>query len=95
MATKTNELAALSRGEGCLGRSQDDEFVFILCARDPDAPAAVKEWASRYKARHRYNGTFDERRQVKYREAIDCANQMEEWRMNQTHPDQVPRERAK
>lgn len=39
---KADEVAALARGEGCLGRSQDDEPVFILCA------AALRETTMRH-----------------------------------------------
>lgn len=45
MATKKDELAAAAVGLGPLGRSQDDEPIFVLCARDRAAAAAVLMWA--------------------------------------------------
>ena len=39
---KAKELEAASHGEGCLGKSQDDEPVFVLVARDLTAPRAVE-----------------------------------------------------
>lgn len=32
-------------GPSCLTRSQDTEPVFVLCGRDPAAPAAIRAWA--------------------------------------------------
>lgn len=43
--TKSECLEKAERGEGCLGRSQDDEPVFVLVARDITAPNAVRNWA--------------------------------------------------
>lgn len=45
MATKAECLADAASGQGCLGRSKDDEPVFVLVARDSTAPHAVREWA--------------------------------------------------
>ena len=42
--TKQKELEANAKGEGCLGRSQDDEPLFILCARDVLAVSTVDFW---------------------------------------------------
>lgn len=42
--TKAKELEAAARGEGCLGRSQDDEPLFVLCARDRLAVDVVDYW---------------------------------------------------
>jgi hypothetical protein len=42
--TKAEVLAAAARGEGPLGRSGDDEPVFVLVARDVFAVAAVDDW---------------------------------------------------
>ena len=42
--TKAEVLAAAARGEGPLGRSADEEPVFVLVARDVFAVAAVEDW---------------------------------------------------
>ncbi len=49
--TKALELESLAKGEGCLGKSADDEPVFILVARDMYAAEAVRHWADRVSAR--------------------------------------------
>lgn len=70
--TKTEELAALARGEGCLGRSQDDEPVFILCARDPVASIVIRTWATL----SGWRGV----REAKREEALALADRMDAWR---------------
>lgn len=69
---KRDTLAAAAVGDGCLGRSRDDEPVFVLCARDPLAPALVREWAFCYE---RLNGASP-----KVDEALQLADQMRVWR---------------
>jgi len=60
-------------GLGCLGKSDDDEPVFTLVARDQCAAEAVRDWAERaYKA-----GAP----QKKVEEALLIANAMETWRL--------------
>lgn len=46
--TKRETLEAAAMGAGCLGRSADDEPVFVLCARDPLAANLVRAWAFKY-----------------------------------------------
>ena len=67
MGTKNNP------GEyDCYANAEPDEPMFILLARDPDAPALVRQWA---KAR------WDRgERQEKIAEADACAKAMEDWR---------------
>jgi hypothetical protein len=55
----------------CLNRSQDDEPVFLLCARDEIAPSAVRDWAERAEMR----GVNS----PKVTGAIQDAIQMEQW----------------
>jgi len=62
----------LKNPKSCINQSQDDEMVFVLCARDPSAPAAVREWAKQYQQR---GG-----RPEKVAEALQAATRMEEWR---------------
>lgn len=73
--TKEKELAAAARGEGCLGRSQDDEPLFILCARDVLAVDVVDDWIKR--AEHA--GVPD----AKLNDARRLKMAMREWR--ETH----------
>ncbi len=47
MATKSEELQRLARGEGCLGKAADDEPIFILRGQDLLAPSPVILWAAR------------------------------------------------
>lgn len=44
--TASEVLRAADRGDGCLGRSQSDEPVFVLCARDRLAAGTVRIWAA-------------------------------------------------
>ena len=46
MSTKSETLDDAWKGEGCLGRSADDEPVFVVCARDVQGGAMVRLWAS-------------------------------------------------
>ena len=73
--TKAEILAAAARGEGCLGRSQDDEPVFIICARDRVSSKTVHYWAIEAES----IGAPP----VKVERAIEDAQQMERWR--ETH----------
>ena len=77
--TKAQELEAAARGEGCLGRSQDDEPVFVLCARDPVAASVVREWAQHYYRVKSVRGALTLEQQKKYAEAIALADRMDEW----------------
>lgn len=45
--TKQETIDAAAMGEGCLGRSQADEPVFVLVARDQIAASVVRDWAER------------------------------------------------
>lgn len=59
-------------GEGCLGRSADAEPVFVLCARDVAAAAAVRDWVERARAL--------ETPTTKLFEALAIADAMDVWR---------------
>ena len=69
--TKAEEVAAVARGEGCLGRSQDDEPVFVLVARDRYAAQAVRGWAALVHA-HGASPKADD--------ALALAARMDAWR---------------
>ena len=76
---KRDEVAALERGEGCLGKSADDEPVFILCARDTLAPDTVRTWADAAEAAMC--------NPEKVASARALADQMEAWQGNRKLPD--------
>lgn len=69
--TKKETLDAAVIGGGCLGRSQDDEPVFVLCARDKTAPQSVRLWALHLQTHY---GESE-----KVRSALALADQMEAW----------------
>lgn len=58
--------------KSCLNQSQDDEMLFVLCARDPMAPDLVERWASQAE-RHGTAG-------AKIAEARACAEAMRAWK---------------
>lgn len=57
----------------CYRAAEPDEPMFVLLARDPDAPDLVREWARRRMMRR---GLEDS----KALEALGVANAMEAWR---------------
>lgn len=74
MGTKNNP------GEfDCYANAEDDEPMFVLLARDPNAPWLVREWAAQLMDGHR-SLYESERDRTKIREANDCDNAMEAWR---------------
>lgn len=73
---KKEELEAAARGEGCIGKSQDDEPIFTLVARDRFAPAVVRRWADLVEAATHPNST-GRRKAV---EARLFAVEMDAWR---------------
>lgn len=70
--TKAEELAAVAKGEGCLGRSQDDEPVFVLVARDKFAASTVRKWAETVAHFRGHSAKTDE--------AYALADRMDVWR---------------
>jgi hypothetical protein len=79
MGTKNNP------GEfDCYANAEPDEPMFILLARDLEAPHLVRQWATArgmallQKHGGRADLGKDEARQIK--EAFDCADAMAEWR---------------
>jgi hypothetical protein len=79
--TKREELDAAAKGEGCLGRSQDDEPVFVLVARDILAAKLVRLWADQYnELLLLQRGALTMPQAKKYREALDLAARMDAWR---------------
>lgn len=82
----------------CYDAAEDDEPMFVLLARDEDAPALIYEWA-----RKRFRRLAEEHRGVRYpereqhaenervikvlrkiAEALQCAQNMRDWRERPT-----------
>jgi hypothetical protein len=81
MATKREELEMAARGEGCLGKADDDEPVFIIRAQNRFAPEIVFSWA-----RWVWIAGAD-RESPEIKEAEALFRQMEAWQI--THSDRV------
>lgn len=64
----------------CYAKADPDEPIFVLRAKDPLAPALVRLWAH---VRMVYDSAKGEHDASKYREANDCALDMEHWREKQ------------
>lgn len=79
--TRDETITAFMRGEGCLGRSQNDEPVFVLVARDRHASSVVRRWAE-------MTAHFDGA-SAKTDEALKIADQMDEWRKGREIPAPV------
>jgi hypothetical protein len=62
--------------ESCLNRARDDERIFVLLARDPAAPVAIRAWVAE---RIRIGKNVLDDAQVV--EALDCALRMERERV--------------
>jgi hypothetical protein len=74
MGTKLQELR-----NGCFANAMDDEPMFVLLARDPNAPAQVREWADQRE--HDINaGRRPTTDRAQVAEARQCADNMERWR---------------
>lgn len=82
--TKRETIAAAIRGEGCLGRSRDDEPVFTLVGRDAVAAHAIRYWAQMVDA-----GTMpDSPSRQKAMEARSQAAEFDRWRIE--HGGKMP-----
>lgn len=81
---KKETLEAAARGEGCLGRSQDDEPVFVIVARDVTAAETVRAWAGAYVNAAITGGVTTLADGcpfvAKARDAIGIAAEMDAWR---------------
>lgn len=71
MALKKDELA---NPASCINKAADDEPVFVLRAKDPEAVETVRTWASNARTR----GTHEPE---KIDEAFQLADQMAAWRL--------------
>lgn len=71
--TKREVLEAAAKGEGCLGRADDDEPVFVLRAKDKLATEAIGEWIDRA---HFYGVNTK-----KIHAALDDISAMNDWQL--------------
>lgn len=62
--------------ESCLNKARDDERLFVLLARDPAAPVAIRAWVAE-RLRIGKNASSDSQ----IVEALDCADRMERERV--------------
>jgi hypothetical protein len=62
----------LTDPNSCLSKARDDEMIFVLLARDEDAPDTIRDWVAR-RIRRGKNQPGD----VKMQEALWCAAIME------------------
>jgi hypothetical protein len=60
-------------GPSCLTRAAEDEPVFVLRAKDPAAPAAMRAWA-------KFSSENELHEPEKIAQAYQEAHQFEEWR---------------
>lgn len=65
----------LSKPNSCLSKASSDEMLFVLLARDPAAPATIREWIKE-RVRLGMNLPTD----PKIVEAERCADEMERQR---------------
>jgi hypothetical protein len=61
--------------ESCLNKARDDERIFVLLARDPAAPSAIRRWVD-----VRINLGKNKATDPQIVEALDCADRMERER---------------
>lgn len=74
MGTKNNPTL-----HDCYKSAHPDEPMFILLARDPQAPFRVRDWAKNREEAIR-RGDRPSSDMEKVREARQCASDMETWR---------------
>lgn len=74
----------LNPGEfDCYANAKPDEPMFVLLARDDNAPSIVRTWAGCYekdKLAASDDGTLTKNQALKIIEALECAKKMEAWK---------------
>ncbi len=75
MGTKKTELQ-----DGCFAKAMDDEPMFVLLARDVQAPKRVRDWAIQRKSEIAL-GQKPVSDMPMVDEAFETADRMEEWRV--------------
>lgn len=74
MGTKLEELR-----NGCFAAAMDDEPMFVLLARDPDAPRVIRNWAMQREDEIE-RGQRPNSDRAKVMEARKTADKMDDWR---------------
>lgn len=74
MGTKLTELR-----DGCFHAALDDEPMFVLLARDPDAPRLCRNWASQRESEIE-RGSRPSSDSAKVQAARETAERMDKWR---------------
>jgi len=74
MGTKANPSAY-----DCYANAEPDEEMFVLLARDEQAPSLVETWAA-MRSMQIDKGERPETDRAQVREAYDCAAKMKAWR---------------
>lgn len=77
--TKAETLKEAKAGKGCLGRSQDDEPIFVIAARDSTSVSAVRRWA--------WKAATKGAPAAKVGEALCCAAAMHKWQKQNGRKD--------
>lgn len=95
MSTKKEVLTQVLEGKGPLGKSQDDEPVFVLVGRDIYAPQIIRAWcnllgsgAGPLPTTHEEAAEYASKVNPKYRDAMEIANQMSDWQVK--HGSKTP-----
>jgi hypothetical protein len=70
---KANEI---SNPQSCLNKARPDERLFVLLARDPAAPAAIRAWAE-----ERIALGMNLRDDAQIQDALECATLMAQERL--------------
>ena len=65
----------ISDPTSCLNHAEEDEIVFVLLARDPAAPLAIRAWIQE-RLKLDKNDPYDDQ----ISEASECIKEMEKWR---------------
>lgn len=72
MALKMHEQ---TQPDSCLAKADQDEMIFVLRAKDPAAPAAIRHWIAK-----RLELGKDAPDSPKIQEAFECAAEMDRQR---------------
>lgn len=76
MSTKTDNIV---NPNSCWNKAANDEPIFVLRAHDGVAADLVVMWANKYALSKGGYARMNEAQQAKYREALQCAQEMRIW----------------
>lgn len=72
----------------CWNRAES-EPIFVLRANDPEAPNIIVLWAAKYMLAKSYIGKLTPTQIKKYRDAMEIANLMRDWRIKKGLDDDI------